>query len=193
MPRRPRPASVPTGAGRALAAGLLGGLLLLGSGVCAWGQDSLEAAVKATYLYKFAPFVEWPAGAAANAPLAICVIGADPFGPLLDRAVAGQSVGARPIVVRRLAVAAHDSPCQIAFLGGSKAQDVKEALGLLHGTAVLTVTDGGAAPGVVDFTIVAGRVRFVVDDQAAADNGLRISSKLLSLALSVKPRKPAAS
>jgi hypothetical protein len=191
MPRR---ATAVMGTGRALAAGLLGGVLLLVSGFGAWAQDSLEVEVKATYLYKFAPFVDWPADptAAATAPLIICVIGTDPFGSVLDRAVAGQSVGVRPIVIRRLPVAAHDSPCQIAFLGGSKAQDVAEALRLLHGAAVLTVTDGAAQAGVVDFTVAAGRVRFNVDDQAAADNGLRISSKLLSLALSVKPRKAAA-
>jgi hypothetical protein len=32
------------------------------------------------------------------------------------------------------------------------------------------------------------RVRFEIDDAAAARNGLTISSKLLGLALSVKPR-----
>jgi hypothetical protein len=150
-------------------------------------QDNLETAVKTTYLYKFAPFVEWPAGDAA-APFAICVIGADPFGPLLDKVTAGQSVAGRPIVVRRLAAAAHDAPCQIAFLGGSKSQDVKEALRILHGAPVLTVTDRAATPGIMDFVLVGGRVRFQVDDQAAAENGIKISSKLLSLATAVKPR-----
>jgi hypothetical protein len=34
-----------------------------------------------------------------------------------------------------------------------------------------------------------GRVRFRIDDQTAADDGLSISSKLLSLAVSVRLRK----
>jgi YfiR/HmsC-like len=169
--------------------------LALACPALAQAQESLETAVKAAYLYKFAPFVEWPAAAAhpAGAPFTVCVVGADPFGPVLDRAVAGQKVGDRPIAVRRLAAAAHDSPCDIAFLGGSRAQSVKDELGVLHGAPVLTVTDGGTAAGVVDFALTEGRVRFRVDDQTAAEDGLTVSSKLLSLAVSVRPRKTSGS
>jgi hypothetical protein len=42
--------------------------------------------------------------------------------------------------------------------------------------------------GIVNFVIVDDRVRFEIDDAEAARRGLRISSKLLSLAVSVKPR-----
>jgi hypothetical protein len=151
-------------------------------------QDSLEAAVKATYLYKFAPFVTWPAPG-ADPSFAICVVGSDPFGALLDRAVAGQRVDQRPIIVHRLPVAAHDSACEIAFVGGSRSQSVADALRVLHGAPVLTVTDGPSTPGVIAFVIDQGRVRFRIDDEAAAENDLVISSKLLSLAVSVSPRK----
>jgi hypothetical protein len=157
-------------------------------------QESLETAVKAAYLYKFAPFVGWPGAAArAGQPFTVCVVGADPFGSVLDRAVAGQKVGDRPIAVRRLATAARDSACEIAFLGGSRGQSVKDGLGILHGAPVLTVTDGSPYPGVIDFALTQGRVRFRVDDQAAADSGLTISSKLLSLAVSVRSRKTSGS
>jgi len=163
--------------------------------VAAQAQEPLEIAVKAAYLYKFAAFVDWPAATThpAGAPFTICVVGDDPFGPVLDRAVADQKVGDRPIAVLRLATAVHDSPCDIAFLGGSRAQSVKDELSVLHGAPVLTVTDGGAATGVVDFALTQGRVRFRVDDQAAAEDGLTISSKLLSLAVSVRPRKTSGS
>ena len=178
------------GGGGALArfALLMTGLLL--SPALARAQTPLELAVKATYLYKFAPFVQWPATSSPDpsGSFAICVIGADPFGGLLDRAVEGQSVEARPIVIRRMAVADAKASCQIAYLGGSAEQNIRDALDALHGAPVLTVTDQAATPGVVDFSIVDGRVRFAVDDQAAAANGLTISSKLLRLALSVKLR-----
>jgi hypothetical protein len=54
---------------------------------------------------------------------------------------------------------------------------------------VLTVTDGSEPAGIVDFAIDRGRVLFRIDDEAAAQNRLGISSKLKSLALSVKPRR----
>jgi hypothetical protein len=159
--------------------------------LAARAQNALETAVKATYLYKFAAFVAWPAGPPADStsPFAICVVGADPFGVLLDRAVAGQRVAGRAVAVLRLATAKSESSCQIAFIGGSPAQSVSDALKVLHGTPVLTVTQSGDPPGIVDFVIADGRVRFTINDQAAGENGLTISSKLLSLALSVKPRQ----
>jgi len=164
------------------------GLFIAGA---ARGQESLEIAVKAAYLYKFAPFVGWPAAALGGPadPFAICVVGADPFGAVLDRAVAGQQVAGRPIVVRRFAQAARAQPCQIAYLGVARGQSGKEALRVLRGAPVLTVTDASAARGMIDLVISEGRVRFRIDDAAAADSGLTISSKLLSLALSVTPRK----
>ena len=60
----------------------------------------------------------------------------------------------------------------------------------VHGSNVLTVSDTGGAgeTGIIDFVIVNNRVRFNIDDEAAAQNGLVISSKLMSLALNVKRR-----
>ncbi len=155
----------------------------------ACAQESLATDVKATYLYKLAPFIDWPTGAFAGpqSPFAICVVGKDPFGSVLDRATAGQQVAGHLIVVRRMATADRSAGCQIVYLGGGA--HVKEALLAVHGAPVLTVTDQANPPGVVDFAIDRGRVQFRIDEQAAAENGLTVSSKLLSLALSVKPRR----
>jgi hypothetical protein len=42
---------------------------------------------------------------------------------------------------------------------------------------------------VVHFVVKDKRVRFTIDDEAASLNGLKISSKLFNLALSIRPRK----
>jgi hypothetical protein len=158
--------------------------------VGARGQEAPDVAVKASFLYKLASFVDWPANSFASNfdPFVICVVGKDPFGPVLDRAVAGQRAGSRMIVVKRLARAPRDSGCQIMYLGGSTAQPVKDALDAVHATPVLTVTDEASAAGVIDFALDKGTVRLRVDNQLAAEDGLSISSKLLGLAMSVKPR-----
>ncbi len=116
------------------------------------------------------------------------MVGKDPFGSVLDRAVAGQRVAGRPILVRRMAGADPASGCQIMYLGGPAGQ-ARQALLAVHGAPVLTVTDGSGSAGIVDFVIDGGRVRFRIDDQAAAENNLSISSKLLQLALAVRPRR----
>jgi hypothetical protein len=167
----------------------LTGAVLLASATVGFAATSLEIAIKATFLYKFGPFVEWPAGAFESPAAAfnLCVVGQDPFGATLDQAVANQKVAGHPIAVHRLAAPA--PRCHIAFIGGDEAFVVK-ALDAMRGSPVLTVTDAGApnARGIIDFTIVGKHVRFDIDEEAAARNGLTISSKLLSLARSVRPR-----
>lgn len=169
-------------------------LILLASGAAARpASDALEYAVKATYLYKFAPFIEWPEAAlpSPSSPIALCVAGDDPFGDLLDQAVGGQRIGQHPIEVHRMQTARPDSGCHIMYVAGSAVQPVAQALDAIRGTPVLTVTDsasGADAKGIVHFVIRDNRVRFEIDDHAAAENGITISSKVLSLATSVRPR-----
>ncbi|HJV59401.1 MAG TPA: YfiR family protein [Albitalea sp.] len=146
--------------------------------------EQLEYAVKAAYLAKFASYVDWPPAAFATptSPVVLCVVGEDPFGPLLDEAAAGQQVSGRAIVVRRLKSIGRDAGCHIAYLGKDAHADD------LRGTGTLVVADSGN--GIINFVVKDNRVRFTVDDDAAAKNGLAISSKLLNVALSVKSRSP---
>ena len=154
-------------------------------------DEPLELAVKATYLYKLAPFVTWPASAwtDSTAPLVICVQGKDPFGPVLDHAVAGQKIGGRPVVVRRTPHVDGSSGCHIVYIGGSDAQTEAAALHDIGRAPMLTVTDedrGGPAPSDVHLMLMDGRVRFLIDNGQAQQQGLAISSKLLALALKVR-------
>jgi hypothetical protein len=176
---------------RAAARAALGLLLALGWGPVATAAEAVEYAVKAAYLSKFGLYVEWPRSvfAGPTSTLNLCVVGDDPFGNLLDAAVAGQRVEGHAIVVRRLKNVARDSGCHIAYLGGEARPAA--TIDSLRGSAVLVVTDArnqDSSTGMIHFVLKDDRVRFTVDDDAAAQNGLTVSSKLLNLALSVKPR-----
>jgi hypothetical protein len=153
-----------------------------------------DPGVEASFLYKLEAFVGWPPGAFASqaSPFNLCVQGTDPFGPALDRAVAGQRVGPHPIVVRRMEFVGADTACHTIYIGGSKRQSAVEVLRVLKGSNVLTVTDGDrplGARGIIHFVNNEGRLRFIIDAGAADDNGLIISAKLLDLALAVRLRK----
>lgn len=145
---------------------------------------SLEYAIKATFLYKFAPFVDWPASAfeQPNSPFVICIAGNAPIGAEIDKAAAGQRVGEHPVVVRRLTVVDGQTRCHVLFVAGSPEQSAQDALAAVKGSATLTVTDVAPAGAVVQFVIVDDRVNFNIDTVAAADNHLVVSSKLLALA-----------
>jgi hypothetical protein len=183
QPRTPRDRAV----GLALA------VLLLALPAHAVADRSLEYAVKATFLYKFASYVEWPAGSFEHesSPFHLCVVGADPFGGRVHDAVAGQSVGKHPIVFRHLAKAESRSGCHAMLVSGLASQPA-ESLDAVSGTPTLTVTDSalGATAGIIHFVIVEDRVSFDIDNDAAAKNHLVISSKLLALAHRVNTPRP---
>ena len=175
-----------------VATGLLAAIVVRGA---AFAGDAPDIAVEATDLYKFAPFVTWPItigpnsnglDSTASGPFNLCVVGDDPFGDQLDRAVAGQALDGRPIQVVRLETIGPNSDCAIAYLGGSHSESVAEALRAMRGAPILTVTGEGDPPGIIAFAITDGHVRFRVDEVQAQENGLVISSKLLSLALAVR-------
>ena len=153
-------------------------------------RQSLEYPIKANYLVRFAAFVQWPppSFASAQSPVVICVLGADPFGSSLDRAAAAHSAGGRPLVAKRIGKVDARSGCHIVYLGKSKEQSQSEALKALAGTPTLTVTDFGGPRGVIHFAVVGNRVKFHIDDRAASRGGMTISSRLLSLAISVRQR-----
>jgi hypothetical protein len=157
---------------------------------CVWyasaRAQSIELAVKATFLLRFGDFVGWPAEAFnGNEPLRICVLGPDPFGTLLNDAVAGQKVQGRDVAVVDVPDGAPLPRCHMIYVQSPRT--AQERLGAIRGMPVLTVFDTDSAGGIINFVIDKNRVRFAIDPQGAATNRLTISSKLLALAVNLKP------
>jgi hypothetical protein len=170
---------------RSLAASLVVALLVVVSPAFAQ-QLSLADAVKAAQVYKFASFVAWPDSAfvAPEAPMQLCVVGNPVVAAAVARAATGQTVNGRPFAVRDIA-ASGAGTCHILYLSGVTAEGRADIIAELAGRPVLTVTDdaSGADRGVVNFVVRDNRVRFEIDNAAAARNGLSVSSRLLALAV----------
>jgi hypothetical protein len=161
--------------------------LMLGAFAIAAIAEPVEYAVKAAYLTKFGIYVEWP-DIAPGSTLNLCVAGNDPFGKALDSAASGQQPGNHSIVVRRLPTVTPESNCQIAFFGSADPA-AQQTIDSLRGSPVLTVSDSGGKGAIVNFVLKDNRVRFEIDEAAAAQNNLVLSAKLLGLALNVKSRQ----
>jgi len=167
---------------------ILACLALCAAPATSGAQDDTRArGEKAAYLYKFAPFVDWPDPTAEfpSGAYRICVVGGQPFDGMLDREVQGQTVGGRPIAVQQLAGVTGNPGCSVMFVAGPDAQSVAQTLAAVRGSPVLTVTDGAEGlddSGIINFVVEDSRVRFEINARAAAANRLTISSKLLSLA-----------
>jgi len=165
-------------------------VLLAGGRDNARAQDNLEDAVKATFLYRFGAFADWPPGAFADAaaPLVICVAGDAAFARLVEHSAGDQRVADRAIAVRSIALVTPASGCHILYLAYQSAQSTRDALQATTGDPVLTVTDArfNNIRGAIHFVLVDERVRFRIDRGAAQRNGVALSSRLLSIALTVR-------
>lgn len=155
-----------------------------------------EYQVKAAFLYNFAKFVEWPPEAvgSSNGPIAICVLGQNPFGHALQDTVDGKTVSGRTFVVRQTAEAKQAAHCQILFVSSSERKRYAAILGELRAGGVLTVgetEDFAEAGGVVNLKLESSRVQIQINMSAAEEAGLHISSKLLSLAQIIRKAGPA--
>jgi len=164
--------------------------------LCLWASAGLPALpqavdeyhVKALFLYNFAKFVDWTPATPTDT-ICVGILGDDPFGDVLDQTVAGKTVNGRSFVVRRLKRYEDAKVCQIVFVSGSEKKRLHAILNGLGSFGVLTVgeMEGFAAHGgVINFEIAGGKVRFEVNVDAAERAGLKLSSKLLSLATIVR-------
>jgi hypothetical protein len=159
-----------------------------GSGALALAEapPMKEYAVKAAFLYHFIEFVEWPEAVfpESDGTITIGVLGDDPFGAVLDKAVMDETVRGRKVVVRRFRDVGDVASCHVLFISKSETGKLPVILKHLEDTPVLTVsevdgfTDRG---GVMNFYIEKNKVRFEINQGSASRKGLKISSKLLCL------------
>jgi hypothetical protein len=168
-------------------------LMCLVAAICpdlpsAAADDPLEYRVKAAFLLNFTKFIEWPAAAFGNgeSPMAICVVGYNPFGSSLDEIVKDEVVNGRKVAVQYIRQAPPPRSCQVLFSDGagkeSKAISDAEPGVLTVGEGESFIRDGG----MIAFVIDNNRVRFEISQTATERAGLKLSSKLLSVAKSVE-------
>ena len=151
------------------------------------GAPSRENQVKAAFIYNFAQFVEWPDDAflGAGAPFVIGVLGDGGLHATLEQALKGKTAGGREFSVRYFARVSDITRCHILFVGAAEQGHAGEVLQKVSHQGTLTVGDFDgftAASGVVRFMTEDNKLRFEVNVDAANDERLRVSSKLLKLA-----------
>lgn len=156
-------------------------------------DESIEYKIKAAFLYKFSAYVSWPPVAfnSPSDPFSICIAESNElFKSTLEKVVNGETVYGRPVIIRQINKHEPENSCQILYIGNDNNQRTPEAFDTSRFNQALTVSDN-PSQSVIEFFISDNRVRFNIDDEAAAKKGLVISSKLLSLAVNVKRRTSA--
>jgi len=154
-----------------------------------------ESQVKAAYLFNFGKFVQWPIDRGPSGDsFELCVLGQDPFGPVLDTTVAGESIGARKIAVARISKISEAGPCNVLYVSSSEVSRLFPILEAARRSGALTVSD---IPhfvdrgGIIGFVKQQDRIRFEVNRGTAEDSHLTLSSELLKVAFKVVNKAPA--
>ena len=165
-----------------------------------------EYQVKATYLSNFGKFAEWPGVQPGVQPGAqpgaqdqpgvptdsfnICVLGTDPFGSALTRAVTGESINRVPMAAKHISkVQDAVAGCRILFIAASEDDKLKTILAALGNASVLTVgesADFAKRGGMIQFVLDNNHIRFEVNLAAVQRARLTLSSELTKLATVVR-------
>jgi hypothetical protein len=153
-------------------------------------EGSAEYQVKAAFVCKFGNYIEWPAQVLGRVgePFRIGVFGSTAVVEALRRTAAVASVAGRPVEVRRLSRGDSPNGLHVLFVSRAMSAAAPEAMAAAHGRPVLTVTelDPDGPTGMINFVIVDDKVRFDVQLPTAAQSGLKISVRLLSVARRVE-------
>lgn len=141
-----------------------------------------ESAVKAAYLFKFIPYVEWPPLAlpAAPAPIVIGVLGSEAVASELPAVLVGRNINGQEVVARPLTATSSFDGINVLFVG--RGADAGRALERLGRRPVLVVTESIVEPGgMLNFISVDGRVRFEAAPALAEAVGLKLGARLLAV------------
>lgn len=160
--------------------------LAIGIRPAATEDISLEYRVKAAYLYNFVKFVQWPQDA-REGPVNICIAGRNPFGTVLAETIQDVSVDGR--ILKSRVILEPEPDCHVLFVpeGASGAY-----LRAARGTPTLTVgetDDFLNEGGVIAFVNEGRNVRFAISTDAADQARLRVSSRLLQLAINTRGKR----
>ena len=146
-----------------------------------------EYALKSVFLYNFCRFIDWPkfAFTSPNDPLVIGVLGDDPFGPLLEEAVQGESFRGRAIRIEHYRTPREIGHCQLLFVSQSEAGRMNEILAAVAGKSIVTVGETDEfvqRGGMIALAADRNRVRLVINPNTLRAAKLDVSSKLLRVA-----------
>ena len=142
-----------------------------------------DAAVKAAFLYNFAKFTEWPA-LLPDAPLVVCIVDSDAIAAAFVETVHGQQVAGHRLEVWRPQDGSSWRTCNLVFVADPGFRLAKQLVEIKT-LPVLTVGDGrgfSQAGGIIELYLEGGKMHFSVNLDAAERAGIRLSSRLLTLA-----------
>lgn len=155
-------------------------------------QDDIDADIdqlKVAFIFNFSKYFSWPDDEKWSQAdtFNICIESSSVLNGQFDSLI-GQSTQDKAIKLIDLSQTNVDisDTCQIWYVGTANFRSNLKKLEAVNGNSVLTVGDhpGFATDGgIVELSVVDNRLRFKIDADLAAEEKLRVSSRLMALAI----------
>lgn len=164
-------------------------ILLYATAHVALAEKPHEDSVKAAILLNFARFTHWPPeGPSTGAPVELCVLGGGALAQAFEK-IDGKKVKDRTLHVRFAERVEDIGACDILFLSRNfKGMLAGDFFSSLANRPVLTVGENPEfieSGGMINIFHKNERIRFEVNLAVIRQHGLKISSRLLKLAIIV--------
>jgi hypothetical protein len=164
--------------------------LLLGAPTRAEDPAPSEYEIKAAFLFNFAKFVEWPQETLrTNDPIRIGVLGRGNFLEDISKTIEGKKIDMHPVRLETYAETVPTDAPHILFVANpTDRRQLRRLLNDLNTRPVLIVGHAEGfceAGGAINFKREGRKIRFEVNPKAAERHRLKMSSKLIGVALHV--------
>jgi len=148
--------------------------------------DNTNAKIKATFIYNFTRYIEWPTEA-QKGTFEIGVIGKTPLFIELEKMSQKTTRGTQKFVITSYTSAASLGACHMVFISKASSGQLDAVVEKLKGkdTLVISEKEGLIEKGDINFIIVDNKQGFEINKANIAGHGLSIASRLQAFATRV--------
>ncbi|MDX1974526.1 MAG: YfiR family protein [Rickettsiales bacterium] len=146
--------------------------------------------VKAAVINMLIKKIDWPGNKAkgSQSTLNICIVGDDPMLSAKDFFKKASTPQLNYNVIEESSAAAPLDKCHVVFAGDSQSDKIDQLLAAVKGKGVLTISDVkdfAEKGGIIEFTVVDDKMKFIINKKAASDAGIKVPADILPIALKV--------
>lgn len=149
---------------------------------------SRELKIMAGFLYNFSKYVQWPDAkfAGDKSPFIYCIVDQDSFIPIVEKTLNGKKIKGRRVITQSKKSIGDLNSCHLVFIGTRDQEGVSEVVKSITGAGILTVgrlDRTSDSKVVINLIKYKNKFKFSVNTNKAEQANLKISSRLLKLAV----------
>ena len=151
-----------------------------------WSKSNAQSTIPAAqsiFIYNFTRLIEWPN---KDGDFVIGVLGSSDVAYELEKYTSGKNVGLQKIVVKKFKEIEEISKCNILFIAYSKTSKIPDILSKVSGNHTLLISEkkGGIEAGsAINFLLTDDKLKFELKTANATKQGLKVNSKLETMAI----------